>query len=333
MTWDKKESLALDCIARGLKPRAIALLYELILHYAHSGNFTKADHFRQTLIQTDAMALTEIIKSGEILDQLKSKAIDLNHRTMWKDLYESFSSEETTEFYFALKTIQLPPGKIIIQQGRLNDKLFLIHKGSLKEICQSGTEEFFLSEIGPREIIGGTTFFSISLATTTVVTTHPVSLSYLTLDALSKLKETFPGFESKFQDLCTKLTRTLSSEVVNRQKIERRQYQRFPVEGKAAVFFLNADGKPEDRPLYGVLEDLSQGGVSFIVRSSTKEKARSLLGQVTILKIVSKKGDSGPKETRKGRILALKDQLFSEYSISFKFFKPLSHEALRRFTD
>lgn len=333
MEWDKKERQALEYAARGLKPQAIALLYELIVHYALALDFKKAVSLRKTLIQTDSMALTEIIKSGEIIDEQKSKAIDVNHKNMWKGLYDSFSEEETNEFYFALKTIQLPPGKTIVQQGKVNDKLFLVHKGSLKEICLSGTKEFFLKEFGPGEILGSETFFSISLATTTIITTRPVQLSYLTLKALSELKEILPGFDMKLQDLCAKLIRFNASEMVKQQKIERRKYQRFPVDGKVAVFFLDANGKPKDPPLYGVLDDLSQGGASFIVRSSTKENARALLGQMAVIKWVSKKDPVNLKETKTGRILALGDQLFSEYSISFKFSKPLSNEVLRRFTD
>lgn len=333
MTWDEKEKQALDLIAQGQKAQAIKLIYELIVHYAHKNDFSRADRLRKTLIQTDSMALTEIINSGEIIDEQKSKAIDVNHKKMWNTLYDSFSSEETNGFYFALKSAEIPAGKTIIQQGKLNDKLFFINSGTLNTICNAGTQTFFIKEIEHREIVGSSTFFSISLATTTVLATSAVKLNYLTRKALSGLIEILPGFEAKLGELCQKFIKTDSTQIVTSQKIERRKYQRFPLDGRVGTYFLDSEGKPTEQPLIGVLTDLSQGGASFVVRCTTKEIARSLLGRTAVIKILSKKGKAGPKETKTGLVTALDDQLFNDYSISFKFIKPMTLETLRRFTD
>lgn len=331
MSLEEKEKHARELIEQNRKDDAVKLLFELIVSHADSQNFDKADELRQTLLDTAPMALTEIINSGEIIDDRKSKGIDPGFKQIWASFFDAFSPEEANGFYYSLTTIKVPPGKTIIRQGKLNDKLFFINSGRLKVICRSGADEIVVKEMGPRDISGMSSFFAISLATTTVMTTTPVSLSYLTRKALNDLKEALPGFDTRLMELCSKTVPADTSQIIRRQETDRRQYKRFPAEGKVALFIVNAEGKPISKQIYAVLEDLSIGGAAFIIKSSNKETARALLGRNAMIKLISARGDDVPKETKKGKITGLQDQLFNNYSISFQFLKPLTPDILSRF--
>ena len=322
MNFKEKEKLAFELVDKGQKQEATALLSELVVEAADNNDFAKADSLRQTIIELNPMALTQIINLGEILEEKKSRAIDPNHKNAWRKLYKEFSTEEATEFYYSLKTINLKPGKIIIQQGKFNDKLFFINKGSLKTICKAKAKEVFLKEISAGEACGLSSFFYISTATTSVITNTRVNISYITHKALSNIIKNIAGFDSKLLELCKNLVKSNSVDIIKKQNIERRNYQRVPVRGKVIAHLIGADGKPSEEPFYGVFKDLSIGGVCFTIKSSTKESARLLLGRKAIIKLMLNKS----METKKGWIIGLDDHLFNDYSISFRFHTPLSRK-------
>ncbi len=330
MNFKEKEKLAFELVDKGQKQEATALLSELVVEAADNNDFAKADSLRQTIIELNPMALTQIINLREILEEKKSRAIDPNHKNAWRKLYKEFSTEEATEFYYSLKTINLKPGKFIIQQGKFNDKLFFINRGTLKTICKSKASEVFLKKISPGEACGLSTFFFISTATTSVITSSRVNLSYITQKSLSNIIKNLSGFDSKLLELCKNLVRINSADIIEKQAIERRKYQRFPVEGNITANLIGTDGEPSEQPFFGILDDLSRGGACFRIKSSTKEYARSLLGCKAVIKLTPKGDKNKPIETKKGWIVSLDDHLFNNYSISFRFRTPLSRKLVHK---
>jgi Cyclic nucleotide-binding domain len=335
MNFKEKEKQAFDFIERGMKDEATKLLYELILDSVENNDFAKADSLRRSLISTNSMALTEIINTGEILEKKKSYAIDQNHKNKWRVLYKEFSTEEATEFYYSLKTINLKQGKTIIQQGKLNDKLFFINKGTFKTLCKSKSKEVFLKKSSSGEACGLSTFFFISTATTSVMSDTKANISYINHDALFNITEKLPGFYTKLHELCKKLVRLNSKDIIEKHNVERRKHNRFPFKDTGTMNLLGSDGKPCDPPLSGVFEDLSVGGASFTIKASTKGYARSLLGRKAIIKLPPPRSHTPTEnkpETKQGWIVSLNDHLFDNYSISFRFHTPLSRKVLHSFT-
>ena len=317
-------------IEQGRRDESVKLLFKLIVDSAENNDFTKAESLRQTLIQTNSMALTEIISSGEILEERKYNAIDSNHKKAWRRLYQEFSTEEATDFYYGLKTVNIKPGKLIIQQGKLNDKLFFINSGMLKNICKSGTSEIFLKEIYAGEACGLSTFFFISTATTSVITGTNVNISYITQKALVSITKKLSGFDLKLQGMCKKLVKINSADIIKKQNVERRKHQRFHVKGSVVAHLLGTDSKPREEPFHGVFDDLSIGGASFTIKSSTQEYVRSLLGSKAFIKLTLKNYKDKPVETKNGWIVSICDHLFNNYLISFKFNTPLSRKILHQ---
>ncbi len=123
---DHIKNQVLGLIEQGRGDESIKLLFDLVTDAAESSDFDKAESLRQILIQTNPMALTEIVASGEVLEEKKYHAIDPGHKKNWRRVYRDFSSQEAVEFYYNLKTIKIEPGKVIIQQGKFNDKLFFV---------------------------------------------------------------------------------------------------------------------------------------------------------------------------------------------------------------
>ncbi len=327
---DQIKKQVLGLIEQGRRDESIKLLFDLIVDSAEKSDFDKAESLRQMLVQTNSMALTEIVTSGEILEEKKYRAIDPDHKKAWRKLYRDFSNQEAVEFYCSLKTTDIKPGKIIIQQGKLNDKLFLVNRGKLKNIYRSEASEFFLKEIFAGEVFGLPTFFLISTATTSVIADSEVNLSYITQKKLSDITEKVSGFDTKLHGLCKGLVRIDTTDVINKQSVERRQHQRFPVKGWVTAHLLEPDGKPSEQPFQGSFHDLSIGGAAFTIKSSTQEYARSLLGSKAIIKLTLKNSANESVGVKKGWIVSLCDNLFDNYLISFKFHTPLSKKILHQ---
>jgi len=69
--FSQKEQMAAQYAAQGKTQHAVKLLFELIVAYAKAKNFPKAEALREKLFEVDAMALNEIIKAAEIIEEEK----------------------------------------------------------------------------------------------------------------------------------------------------------------------------------------------------------------------------------------------------------------------
>ena len=325
---DLIEKKVVGLIEQGRSDDSVKFLFDLIVEAAEGNDFYKAEGLRQILLKTNPMALTEIVNSGEILEGKKYRAIDPNHKKSWRKLYRDFSNQEAVEFYYSLKTVDIKPGKIIIQQGKRNDKLFFVTTGKLKSICRSKTTEFFLKQIFAGEVCGLSSFFLISTATTSVIADSDVNISYITQKNLYKITEKIAGFGTTLHDLCKDMVRINVADVIKKQNVERRKHPRLPVQSWVIAYLVEEDGKPSEKPFQGAFNDLSIGGASFIIKSSSYEYARSLLGSKAIIKLTLKNSDHESVGIKEGYIVSLCDHLFDNYLISFRFNTPLSKNIL-----
>ncbi len=319
---DKNEEKVKEFIDLNKKDDAVKLLLEMIVTCAKARQFKKAESLREQIIEINSMALNEIIKSAEVIESEKSKAIDRDHKKTWSPIYDSMSDEEINAFYFSLKKAKILPGKMIMKQGRMNNKLFLVDSGILNVIHEQNQAEFFIKEVSKGEPVGVKTFFSISLATTSVIAREPVKLHYLERDTFNKILKKFPGIVSKIESLSSKLINGKTEEILKKKSLERRQHKRHIVIGKVAAYILNAKGTPNKKPIIGILEDISEGGLAFSIRQSKQEMARQFLGRKVLLKIKFDKNSGNL--TRDGLVTSVHNQLFNNYTINFKFLKPLS---------
>lgn len=314
-----------DLIRQEQNERAVEALYDLVIAYAKAKDFGKANAWREKMIELGPMALTQIVNSAEVIDAEMAEGMDDTHKKTWKNLYEFLSREEGNALYFNLRQLELAPGKIIIQQGSLNHKLFLIDQGQLKIIHGQGDKEFYLKELQTGETVGQDTFFPISICTTTVMTVSAVKLRSLDRSDMQKIEQDFTGFEQKLLDYCSGAEEISAEEILKDKEMERRQLERFKIPGKTTTQIIDKKGGAMGKPFNGVLDDVSVGGACFIIKCSQRETARMLLGRTATLAIEFKKDQ---RATFSGNIVGVEFHLFSDYALHFRFSKPYREEDL-----
>lgn len=322
MSLEEKEHQVKALIAQDKKDQAVKLLFEMVVTCANAKEFQRAEDYRKQIMLVNSLALTEIISAAEIIESEKAKAIDTDHKKNWSGIYDKLSDEEANDLYFVLKKISLKPGKMIMQQGRINNRLFLVDKGILNVIHEQDKRQLFLKEITTGEPAGFKTFFNISYATTTIVTKGTVVMHYLERRAMDNLFEKHPGLDAKLETLFGALVKEKMEEILNAKSLERRRYKRFNSSGKVVAFMLDDKARPGGTPIHGMLEDISQGGLSFTIRQSKKQTARLLLGRQAALNIHYE--DSRLKTAKNGRVTSVYNQLFNNWLVNFKFTKPLT---------
>ena len=315
-------------IKQGQKKLAIKSLYDLIITSAKAKKFALAESLRERLIQIDNMAVSEIVHSAEIIEAAKAETIDIQQRMLWKQLYDSLSLEESNAFFLSLKQATVPPDCTIIRQAMLNDKLFFIKKGRLNLIYSQGDEDIFVKQINKGETVAQDTFFSISLCTYSVITVNSVQLVYLDHATLRKLEKQFPGFENKLHEFCLHSEEKVV-DILKKRDIERRRFKRFKVAGTISTQPLDKKGLAMESMFHGHLEDICQGGVSYLIKCSQKASARSLLGRPVQVNLSLLKDGCHKKVKIKGLIVAVKFRCFNDYMAHIKFFEHLPEARIR----
>lgn len=324
----KQEELVDQYVKQDNKESAVKLLFDLIVIYAKKKDFAKAEVLREKLYEVDLMALSEIAKSGEIIDEEKSESIDQDHLVIWSKLYDTLTGEQANALYYAMKEVTYDVEETIFKQGERNSNLYFINQGQLKLVYSEGGREVLLKTLGTGHIAGEDTFFFESVCTTSMITLSRVKLNFLEKDALSKWGDEFPGLESRLNDYCLKLKSV--RDLLKAQNLDRRSQKRVKISGKGVIQLLGASGKPLGRAFKGELSDISVGGLSYTIRISKKETVRLLLGRKMNIKFALPVEGSKQKIDKNGTAIGVRSHPLHDYSIHIKFDKLLDEKLLPR---
>jgi CRP-like cAMP-binding protein len=292
------------------------------------GNITQAEELRKALLATYPMALVEVIKSAELIENEKLARIDKDHLATWDTLYASLSNEEKNNLYYNLIQVVIPPGKVILAQGGFNTRLFFIDSGKVLIYLPRGDKQTVIAELGKGDILGEYTFTIISLCSATAVSNSEVHLRYLASAAADSWELDSPGLYSKLIDFCIRKGRV--DEIIRRKRLEKRTNERYPVAGQAAATLLTQDGKKTETNFRGALTDLSVTGACFMVKISKKSTARALLARHIVLSFSFSGEDSGLNFSAVGKITGVSFHLYNDYSIHVRFVKQLQNEQVQR---
>ncbi len=324
----KQEELVDQYVKQDNKESAVKLLFDLIVIYAKKKDFAKAEVLREKLYEVDSMALSEIAKSGEIIDEEKSESIDQDHLVIWSKLYDTLTGEQANALYYAMKEVTYDVDETIFKQGERNSNLYFINQGQLKLAYSEGGREVLLKTLGTGHIAGEDTFFFESVCTTSMITLSRVKLNFLEKDALSKWGDEFPGLESRLNDYCLKLKSV--RDLLKAKNLDRRSQKRGKISGKGVIQLLGASGKPLGRAFKGELSDISVGGLSYTIRISKKETVRLLLGRKMNIKFALPVEGSKQKIDKNGTAIGVRLHPLHDYSIHIKFDKLLDEKLLPR---
>lgn len=305
---------------------AVKLLFDLIVKNAKAKDFARAEALREKLFKVDDMALTEIIRSGEIIEEEKTGAIDQNHMDIWSKLYGRFTSEEANALYYSLREESIDADVTLFEERKPNDRLFLIDRGSIKMVYSAGDKEMLLKNIGTGDIAGEDTFFTIGHCTTSLITLSRVQLHLLEETALDKLKKDFPGLRSKLQDYCMKQEQV--PDLLKNKNLDRRAQERIRIRGSVLFRLVNKSGQQQGATYKGTLSDISIWGLSFFIKTPKKETVRLLLGRKLNLKFSLAPEESGKKIDLNGTVVGVCDHFFNDFSVHIRFDQRLDEKAL-----
>ncbi len=260
------------------KKTATQMLLQLIDKTAYLKQFNDAELLRMRLIEVDPMALSDIVKAADFIEEAKSDSIDQDHIFIWSDLYDLLSTEEFNVFYHTLKHETYTSEETIVQQGDPQWRLFFVNKGRVK-LCYSEQENQTLVKTLRRgNVFGGTSFFDESVWTLSAITMGAVELSTLSMDSVEEWGEVYPELEGKLQVYCQRFDRV--NEFFISSGADRRAMERFSLIGTVVrLMLLDDKGRCTETSICGECSDISSGGFSFVSNISNRTQARTLLGR------------------------------------------------------
>lgn len=308
----------------GQRDKARDLLIELTVACAQGGDLNNAKRLRDLLYEVDPMALREIIKVNETIEEAMSGSVDENFNLAWASLREALAQDEFLGLYHALDTIEVEQGKAVVQAGSKLDAIFLVNKGNLNVLCRVGEKNVVCKVLEPGSVISENCF-QPSQWTVTLVTLSPAVLGVLRFEHLVELEKQYPGIESKlraYYDKSNDLPRLLQG-----HNLDRRRFARFRADRKISFQVLDKDGKPDERAFKGELHSIGQGGLAFLLRIVKKENRRMLFSRRLVIAVGL---ETGPLKFS-GTVVAvtLHDPQEHDYAIHVAFAQPVQEELIQ----
>ena len=264
-------------IKNGDLDRACQKMFSRCVNAAREKDFMTAEMLRDRLLEINPMALPEVIRAGEIIEEEKSSSITGNHLKTWADLYEKMSTEEFNALYYVMRPEKYRAGEVIVTSGETDPCLYFINAGFVSLFSRHNSEEIFLKRMQAGEILGVDQFFSVSVWTITLKAHSDVQIHALDRDALAELQHAHPGIERKLRDYCLRFD--IVPDLVRMAGSDRREYPRYPVSMIISNTLLDQYGHAGKRTFKGEMIDISRGGLGFSIRIANRENARLLLGR------------------------------------------------------
>lgn len=317
----QKEKLIDQYLSEGKQDDAVKALFDLIVEYAGKKDFIKAEALRDKLLEVAPMALNEITKSADIIDEEKSGCIDEIHHETWSELYGILSPEEGNDLYFSLKEKIYDEERPVFSIGDIDTNLYFIDNGEAKIIFMNKDEEILIKNLGPGDISGGDTFFyTTAFRTVSLITSAGVKLRYLERKIQEKWKASSPGLADKLNGYCRKSG--LVPETLEKKGLNRRINKRRKISGKVGIQLLDSSGALSGKQFLGALMNISECGLTFSFKLSKNEVAHKLLGGKLKTKLSMPDGEASKKIEQNGIIAGIGYPVLADHTIHVRFDQP-----------
>lgn len=325
----EKEQLIQNYLDQGNTEAAIKLLFELVVACAKEKNFEAAEAMRSRIFEIDAMALNEIVRSGEIIENEKSQAIDPGHREIFAKLYDDLSLEEANALYFAFTKATYEAGEMIFQAGECKPRLYFINSGRAKIVYFQDGDEVFLKTVAPGQLAGEDNFFSLNLCEVTLIALSSTEVMYLDSDILKVWRAGCPTLESKLQTFAS--SREKIADLLLARGIDRRRLKRVKIAGKATALLMTSSGDPVGNPFTVDLCDISGGGVSVFVRITKRETAGLLFGKRICISYLHPQMDPSNTIRQNGTMVSVQFHPFEGCTVGVRFDTLLPEELIEQY--
>ena len=320
-----QEQLVLDLFRKEERQKGRQLLIGYISDAAKQRKFKEADRLRGLLIEIEPTALFDIIRTGEIIENEKTAAVDKNILAVWSALIKIIELKEFLAIYYSMEQRRFAHKEMVITQGKQNSTLFFINSGRVEIFFQEGGKKVPIKSMGAGEVLGAGTFFEASVSTINARSLG-VETSVLKLDTMQEWQKDYPGLEAKLIDFCSRFKITADSFVTTGQ--DRRTYKRERISGTVKMILFDKEGNDSGIVAKGELFDISAGGASFFLRMSRKSNARMLLGRTVGLTLSL---SANVMFNITGVVRAVRSQpiVGNEYAVSVQFSRLLVHKELK----
>ena len=313
-------------IARtGNKKKATRQLFKLIVACVKTKDFQNAERLRERFNEIDPMAISEIIRSEELIEQEKNGVERPQYLDVWSDLLDELSSEEFSAIYHELENRSLQAEELLVGQGADNDELFFINHGEIKAFYKQDGREIFIKSLQGGEI-AGENFFDASMWTISLRALAPSQISILKRSSFSRWQEAFPGLEDKLKEFYKRSNNI--QDLLDRKGLNRRVYERYQLSREAQFQITDGNGKPIGRGFQGKLINFSKGGLALQIRTK-QENGRVLLGRK--MQIIIPTGGKTPDLEVIGLVLGIHqvNGKHNECVAHFRFIDPLDQDSLQ----
>lgn len=313
------------------KEAAVELLVKLIVKFAREKKFDQAEGLRDKLFQVDAMAVNEIVKTGEVIEAEKKEAIDKNHLDVWAELYDSLTADEVNALFYSLKRTEHPADHLIYSQGEMRSRLYFIDEGQLKIFYRKAEKAILLKILGPGDFFGEDTFFnSDAFCSTSVITDSAAKLYVLLKNDLDQLNSKTPALETKLSGYCS--SRESVADLLKAKHLERRIEPRFHLPGKVSVQLLQNSTQPALDPFKAELLDISISGLAFLMKT-TEKASTMLLGQSLGMNLTFAEIASDLEISCVGSVVSVNSEPFHEYVVHVEFTQNLNDDTMHELED
>ena len=316
-----------ELLGLGKKGEAIDRILVAIETAARGRQFEQAETLRDWLMQIDSMALRQIIRAAEIIEQAKRASVSREFQQTWKELELALSSEEFSSLYHAMTPRVFAKDDMVARQGEFTSSLFFINTGRVQLYAVSQDREIPLKICAAGEIMGAANFFEISVWTVNAKSLG-AELYVLTREKLQRQKEQYPALAPKLLDFCTRFPSP--NALFNKTGRTRRKFERKKAVGRASMVVLDEQEKETGIGAKGDILDVSRGGLSFSLRFSKKKNAEALLGRK--IRITMRSDGSNASVTCNAKVVAVRccDFIGSDYSLHVEFPKELDNAQLQQ---
>lgn len=288
-SMEQLEHQVMTLISQGEIERAGKKLFDSAVAAAQDKDFSTAELLRDKLIEINPLALSEVIRLGEIIDEEKDTSISNHHIAVWSELYEKMSTDEFNALYYAMRQESYRRHEDIIKIGETEPSLFFLNTGFVSLTCPTGTRNTFLKKLQPGEVIGVGQFFSVSVWTISMTAQTETQMNVLSREKFKPLQDDFPELESKLHEFCMQYDTI--PELLKMAGSDRREFPRYSVSVIINNMLLDPYGNTGKRKFKGEMVDISKGGLCFSIQISSRENARLLLGRQIITEITLINGD------------------------------------------
>lgn len=306
-------------------PQMIEKMVTEIKRAVDAKDFQGAKDLRDKLMESNPMAISEGIKTAEMIERGMSAAIDKDHLALWPELYDQLTTEERNCLFFSMQQYTLPENRMLLKYKSLNNRLFFLEKGRVAVAVPQDDNKFKLvAQLGQGSVLGEYTFSTTALCSASVVTKTAVQFRCLEGKQAEGWEEENPGIYAKVLDFCKKHGQI--EEIRARKEQEVHQNPRHSVDGRVKAILLDKNGQTTELFFNGEIEEISRSGSSFSIHCKNSSIVKKLLTKSFSLNYNCRKNERDVKFSCQGKVVHVSSLLYNDYLLHVSFQSPLAEK-------